>query len=155
LQNILLIQDDRAEADSVRDALTNSCDGSFRVVWVRHCSDGLKALAQRTAQQSHDADRIEAVVVDLSLPDSIGIETFDRIFQAAPQVPILILAAAKDEDIAKLAVQRGAQEYLLKGRLDAYLWPKVVSSMIAGAANTRPGHTQFHRRCGSEYGYVS
>jgi diguanylate cyclase (GGDEF)-like protein/PAS domain S-box-containing protein len=136
LQNILLIQDDRAEADSVRDALTNSCDGSFRVVWVRHCSDGLKALAQRTAQQSHDADRIEAVVVDLSLPDSIGIETFDRIFQAAPQVPILILAAAKDEDIAKLAVQRGAQEYLLKGRLDAYLWPKVVSSMIAGAANT-------------------
>jgi diguanylate cyclase (GGDEF)-like protein/PAS domain S-box-containing protein len=136
LQNILLIQDDIADVDSVRDALTNSRDGSFRVVWVRHCSDGLKALAHKKAQKSHDTDRIEAVVVDLSLPDSSGIETFDRIFQAAPQVPILILAAAKDENIAKLAVQRGAQEYLLKGRLDAYLWPKAVSSMIERAAKT-------------------
>jgi diguanylate cyclase (GGDEF)-like protein/PAS domain S-box-containing protein len=136
LQNILLIQDDIADADSVRDALTHSSDGSFRVVWVRYCADGLKVLAKTQAQEGHDAIRIEAVVVDLSLPDSSGIETFDRLFQAAPQIPILILAAAQDEDIAKSAVQRGAQEYLLKGRLDAYLWPKAVSSMIERAANT-------------------
>jgi diguanylate cyclase (GGDEF)-like protein/PAS domain S-box-containing protein len=136
LQNILLIQDDIADADSVRDALIHSSDGSFRVVWVRYCADGLKVLAKTQAQEGHDAIRIEAVVVDLSLPDSSGIETFDRLFQAAPQIPILILAAAQDEDIAKSAVQRGAQEYLLKGRLDAYLWPKAVSSMIERAANT-------------------
>jgi diguanylate cyclase (GGDEF)-like protein/PAS domain S-box-containing protein len=136
LQNILLIQDDVVDADSVRDALTHSCDGSFRVVWVRNCSDGLKVLEKARTQESHDAARIEAVVVDLSLPDSSGIETFDRLFQAAPQIPILILAAARDEEIAKSAVQRGAQEYLLKGRLDAYLWPKAVSSMIERAANT-------------------
>jgi hypothetical protein len=37
LQNILLIQDDTATADSVRNALTHSCDGIFRVVWVRNC----------------------------------------------------------------------------------------------------------------------
>jgi diguanylate cyclase (GGDEF)-like protein/PAS domain S-box-containing protein len=104
------------------------------VVWVRHCADGLKALAHITVPPSHATDRIEAVVVDLSLPDSSGIETFDRIFQAAPQIPILVLADAKDEDIAKLAVQGGAQEYLLKGRLDAYLWPKAISSMIERAA---------------------
>jgi diguanylate cyclase (GGDEF)-like protein/PAS domain S-box-containing protein len=136
LQNILLIQDDIATADSVRNALTHSCDGPFRVVWVRNCSDGLTVLAKTRAQQGLEPIRIEAVVVDLCLPDSSGIETFDRLFQAAPQVPILILTTTRDEDIAKLAVQRGAQEYLLKGRLDAYLWPKAVSSMIERASNT-------------------
>jgi diguanylate cyclase (GGDEF)-like protein/PAS domain S-box-containing protein len=136
LQNILLIQDDIATADSVRNALTHSCDGPFRVVWVRNCSDGLTVLAKTRGQHGLEAVRIEAVVVDLSLPDSSGIETFDRLFQAAPQIPILILTTTEDEDIAKLAVQRGAQEYLLKGRLDAYLWPKAVSSMIERASNT-------------------
>ncbi|MHB8478222.1 MAG: putative bifunctional diguanylate cyclase/phosphodiesterase [Steroidobacteraceae bacterium] len=136
MQNILLIQNDIADADLVRDALTHSSEGPFRVVWVRYCSDGLKVLAKTQAQAGHDEVRIEAVVVDLSLPDSSGIETFARLFQAAPQIPILILAAAADEDFAKLAVQQGAQEYLLKGRLDAYLWPKAVSSMIERAANT-------------------
>jgi diguanylate cyclase (GGDEF)-like protein/PAS domain S-box-containing protein len=136
LQKILLIQDDTTDADSVRDALTHSRHGSFSVVWVRHCSDGLKALARKKGLNGHGADTIEAVVVDLSLPDSSGIETFDRLFQAAPHIPILILAAEKDEDVAKLAVQRGAQEYLLKGHLDTYLWPKAVSSMIERAANT-------------------
>lgn len=137
MQNILLIQDDIASADSVRNALTHSCDGPFRVVWVRNCSDGLTVLAKTRARQDLEAVRIEAVVVDLSLPDSRGIETFDRLFQAAPQIPILILTTTQDEDIAKLAVQRAAQEYLLKGRLDAYLWPKAVSSMIERALRYR------------------
>src|ERR1700693_2083976 len=102
LQNILLIQDDIADANSVRDALTHSSDGSLQVVWVRKCADGLRVLARAQAQEGIDAVRIEAVVVDLSLPDSSGIDTFDRLFQAAPQIPILILSAAQDEDIAKL-----------------------------------------------------
>ena len=119
LQNILLIQDDIATADSVRNALIHSCDGPFRVVWVSNCSDGLTVLAKTRAQQGLEAIRIDAVLVDLSLPDSSGIETFDRLFQAAPQIPILILTTTRDEGIAKLAVERGAQEYLFKGRLDA------------------------------------
>jgi PAS domain-containing protein len=54
----------------------------------------------------------------------------------SPQIPILILSTVQDEDIAKVAVQRGAQEYLLKDRLDAYLLPKAVGRMIERAANT-------------------
>jgi diguanylate cyclase (GGDEF)-like protein/PAS domain S-box-containing protein len=135
LQHILLIQNDSADSDAVRDALVNSGDGLFHVMLVRDCSAGLAALAKRKTQGIHDRDRIVAILVDLSLPDSSGIETFDRIFEAAPQVPILILSSSQDEDIAKLAVKRGAQEYLLKGRLDAYLWPKAVASMIERAAN--------------------
>jgi diguanylate cyclase (GGDEF)-like protein/PAS domain S-box-containing protein len=140
-----LIQNDSADAIAVRDALVNSSDGSFRVFWVRHCADGLKELANKHSQGRQAADRIAAVLVDLSLPDSNGLETFDRLFLAAPQIPILILANTADEDMAKLAVQRGAQEYLLKARLDAYLWPKAVTGMIERAANAEAMFEQNER----------
>ncbi len=74
------------------------------------------------------------MLVDLFLPDSQGIDTFDRLFRAAPQIPILVLSAPEDEELAKLAVQRGAQDYLLKTRLDDYLLPKALRSMVERAA---------------------
>jgi len=120
----------------VRDALANSSDGSFRVTWVGRCSEGVDELARASAERGRGADRYAAVLVDLSLPDSSGIETFDRLILAAPQIPMLILAVAQDESIAQLAVQRGAQEYLLHERFDAYLWPKAVTRMIERAAGT-------------------
>jgi diguanylate cyclase (GGDEF)-like protein/PAS domain S-box-containing protein len=135
LQNILLLQNDTADANAIRDALVNSIDGSFRVIWLRHCCDALTRLAD-TSLHGQNIEHVAAVLVDLFLPDSTGIETFDRLFQAAPEIPILILTAPQDEDIAKMAVQRGAHEYLLKDHLDAYLLPKAVSSMIERAANT-------------------
>ncbi len=74
------------------------------------------------------------MLVDLMLPDCQGIETFDRLFLAAPQIPILVLSGAQDEAVAKLAVQHGAQDYLLKNHLDAYLLAKALGSMIERAA---------------------
>src|SRR6185295_18241676 len=131
-QNILLIQDDPSDANALREALINSSDGPFKVVWVRRCSEGLERLA-RDGEQG--ADGIAAVLVDLFLPDSHGIETFDRLFLAAPHIPILVLSALHDERIAKLAVQHGAQDYLLKNRFDSYLMPKALGSMVERAAN--------------------
>jgi diguanylate cyclase (GGDEF)-like protein/PAS domain S-box-containing protein len=136
LQTVLLIQNDAVDGAAVRDALINSRDEPFRVVWVRNCAGGIEVLAQTMARESADADRITAILVDLSLPDSNGIETFARLIQAAPHIPILLLTTAQDEDVAKLAVQGGAHEYLLKDRLDTYLLPKAVSRMIERAANT-------------------
>jgi len=131
-QNILLIQEDPCDAKAVREALTHSSDGTFQVEWVRRCSDGVERLAGETTPSTGG---IAAVLVDLFLPDSHGIETFDRLFRAAPQIPILVLSASQNEDLAKLAVQRGAQDYLLKGRLDGYLLPKALRSMLERAAN--------------------
>jgi len=74
------------------------------------------------------------MLVDLLLPDCQGIATFDRLFHAAPQIPILVLSAAQDEEVAKLSVQHGAQDYLLKSHLDAYLLSKALGSMIERAA---------------------
>jgi diguanylate cyclase (GGDEF)-like protein/PAS domain S-box-containing protein len=126
-QNILLIQDDPTDTKAVRTAL----NGSFQVEWVRSCSEALERLAKERRQRT---GCIEAVLVDLFLPDSQGIETFDRVFHLASQIPILVLIAAQDEDVAKLAVQRGAQDYLLKSHLDEYLLSKALGSMIERAA---------------------
>jgi diguanylate cyclase (GGDEF)-like protein/PAS domain S-box-containing protein len=128
--NILLIQDNPVDAKAVRNAL----NGSFQVEWVRRCSEGLERLARERKQEKQGTDGIGAVLVDLFLPDSQGIETFDRLFRSAPQIPILVLSAAQDEEVAKLAVQHGAQDYLLKSRLDEYLLPKALGSMVERAA---------------------
>jgi diguanylate cyclase (GGDEF)-like protein/PAS domain S-box-containing protein len=125
--NILLIQDDPADTNAVRTAL----NGSFQVEWVRSCSAGLERLAQERKRRTV---AIGAVLVDLMLPDCQGIETFDRLFLAAPQIPILVLSGAQHEELAKLAVQHGAQDYLLKNHLDAYLLSKALGSMIERAA---------------------
>ncbi len=122
-RHILLIQDDAPHAKAVLEALGNSSDATFQVEWVRSCAEGLARQA--------DAD---AILVDLLLPDSRGMETFQRLFRAAPHIPILMLIDPQDEDTAKLAVQCGAQDYLFKARLDSFLLPKALESMIERAA---------------------
>ncbi|HEV7139486.1 MAG TPA: EAL domain-containing protein [Steroidobacteraceae bacterium] len=130
---VLLIQADCGDAQSVREALLHPGDGYFQVEWVTLCSDGLKRLAEEAKPGGQPTNAITAVLVDLFLPDSRGIETFDRLFHLTPEIPILVLSAAQDEDVAKLAVRRGAQDYLLKARLDDYLLPK-LRSMVERAA---------------------
>jgi diguanylate cyclase (GGDEF)-like protein/PAS domain S-box-containing protein len=133
-QNILLIDDDPFDARTVTDALVGTSDGDFNVEWVTSCAEGLQRLAEAT-QRPRRADGIAAVLVDLSLPDSRGIETFDRLFSAAAHIPILVLSALQDEAIGKLAVRRGAHDYLLKTRLYGYLLPKALRSMVERAAH--------------------
>src|SRR5450631_1102115 len=129
-QNILLIEDDPRDANAVREALSDSGHGAFQVEWVRSCSAGLQRLATQGIHEQQKPDGIAAVLVDLFLPDSHGLVTFDRLYSAAPQIPILVLSTTQDEDVARLAVQHGAQDYLLKTRLDDYLLPKALGSMV-------------------------
>jgi len=129
-QNILLIQSDPTAAKSIQQALIGSDDGPFKVEWVRTRAEGLERLARLGKQKGNAPNGIAAVLVDLFLPDSEGIETFDRLFSVAPQIPFLILVTSRGKSIAKLAVQRGAQDYLLKSRLDDYLLPKALRNMI-------------------------
>ena len=134
--HILLIQDDPAGAKIVRDALANSRDQEFSVEWVRTCAQALARLAGVDDLPRAKAGAVAAVLVDLHLPDVWGIDCFNLLFDAAPQVPILILSTLEDEAVAKLAVHRGAHDYLLQGLMDGYLLPKTLAGMIDGASNT-------------------
>jgi diguanylate cyclase (GGDEF)-like protein/PAS domain S-box-containing protein len=122
-QRILLIQNDVPAATAIVAALSQSRDEYFEVQWVRACAEALGCLSG-----------ITAILVDLYLPDSQGMETFYRLYRAAPKTPILILTEIGDETTARVAVQSGAQDYLFKTCLDAYLLRKAVSSMIERAA---------------------
>lgn len=82
---ILLIQDDPRDAEEVRAALMES--SRFRVDWVRTCTHGLARLNAA----ARAGPRVAAVLIDLWLPDVQGLETFERLYQAAFRIPILVL----------------------------------------------------------------
>jgi diguanylate cyclase (GGDEF)-like protein/PAS domain S-box-containing protein len=118
---ILLIENDPAAAAEIRAALAAGGKYSFDTEWVRQLSDGLERLGKKG---------IAAVLLELSLPDSQGIETFDKLFTAVPDIPILILGGNANEALAKEAVGRGAQDYLLPGHLDSYSLPRALRNAI-------------------------
>jgi len=135
VHRILLIQDDRKDATAIRNAITGLRESHFKVEWVQRCSDGIEHLSKWAGRIDVGEHGVDAVLLDLFLTDSQGIETFERIFRLSKRVPVIVLTSPQNEAIAVLAVQRGAQDYLFKDRLDAHLLPKVLRSMIERAAN--------------------
>ena len=61
------------------------------------------------------------VILDLSLPDSFGFDTFAKVYAHSPAVPIIVLTGNDDDQLALAAVKHGAQDYLVKNRLDREL----------------------------------
>jgi diguanylate cyclase (GGDEF)-like protein/PAS domain S-box-containing protein len=124
---ILLIENDAAAASRIRAALVEDGSGPFDLEWVRRLSDGLERVQDRRERGERG---IDAVVLDLSLPDSRGMETFDKLFTAAPYIPILVLAGHGDEALGKEAVGRGAQDYLLPGHVVGYSLSRALRNAI-------------------------
>jgi diguanylate cyclase (GGDEF)-like protein/PAS domain S-box-containing protein len=116
---------DAADARAVRDALVRSHDGLFNVDWVRSRADGVGCLADATAAE------VAAVLVDLCLPDSSGLDAFALLLRAAPQIPLLILADPQHEGLARLAVRQGAHDYFLKD-------PGLQAGSLQGPPDYRP-----------------
>lgn len=127
-RTILLVVADADEARTIRRLLFNSRDGPFKVEWVGRCSDARNRLSSRAAGS------IAAIVVDLFLPDSQGIETLNALLGASVNVPILVLSRVQHEAVARLAVQCGAADFLLKDRLDDYSLSKAVNNMLERSA---------------------
>jgi diguanylate cyclase (GGDEF)-like protein/PAS domain S-box-containing protein len=116
---ILLIDNDPVAANAILQALAATRTLSFDVELVCELSQGLERLSKRG---------FAAILLALSLPDSHGIETFDKVFAAAPDVPILILGNG-NEALAKEAVSHGAQDYLLPDHLE-YSLPRALRNAI-------------------------
>jgi diguanylate cyclase (GGDEF)-like protein/PAS domain S-box-containing protein len=113
-----------AVADDVRtlhQALGNAHDGPFDVEDVPTLAAGLQRLA---------AGGIDAILLDLTLPDAQGMTCFDQLHNAARHTPILTLCDLDHEAEAKEAVHRGAQGWLSRGYFDNYLVPQSLRNII-------------------------
>src|ERR1700726_4498767 len=102
---ILLIEAQADDAARILVELGSATDERLSIEWVTELSSGIERLRN---------GGVGAAVVDLTWHGGHGLETFDKLFQAAPRVPILILSGADAEEMAKQAVHRGAQDYLVK-----------------------------------------
>src|ERR1700722_12440648 len=111
IPTLLLIDNDPSHAVIFQEALINVSGGPFKGEWVRTLAEGLARLT---------TEKIWAVFINLALPDSHGIETFDRLSLAFPNVPTLVLGGLVDETIASETLQRGAKDYLLEDHFDTY-----------------------------------
>jgi PAS domain S-box-containing protein len=106
---VLLVEDNPGDARLFREMLAEVPSLPFRL----ETADRLSAALARLA-----AGDICAVLLDLGLPDSQGFDTFSRAYEQAPSVPILVLTGLDDEALAVRAVREGAQDYLVKGRIE-------------------------------------
>src|SRR5713226_4083460 len=111
-QTVLLIEDNPGDARLIREMLDEGEDPLFRLECVGRLSQGLEYLSTRSAG---------LVLLDLSLPDSFGFDTFLKVYAHSPKVPIIVLTGNDDQTVALSAVKTGAQDYLIKGRLDREL----------------------------------
>ena len=107
--NVLLIEDNAGDADLVRLRLVEG-KSAVSVNCVNRLSDGLASLARETPS---------VVLLDLNLPDSRGAETFRRVMEHSPNVPVVVLSGQDDEALAVKAVHQGVQDYLLKGDISS------------------------------------
>ncbi|OBI05546.1 fused response regulator/phosphatase [Mycobacterium sp. E2462] len=106
--SLLLVEDDRADAVLVEDLIADAV-ADIRVVW---------AQSMAHAERELESARPDCVLLDLHLPDANGIDALDRIAKRDATVPIVVLTGLNDDHFGASAVAAGAQDYLVKGRVE-------------------------------------
>lgn len=114
--SLLLVEDDRADAILVEELIAEAVD-DIRVVWAQ-------SIAQ--AERELSSTRPDCVLLDLNLPDASGMDALDRIAQHDVTVPIVVLTGLNDEYFGASAVAAGAQDYLVKGRVEPEMLRRAV-----------------------------
>jgi len=122
---LLQVEADGVDATRIRDVLAGVQRPAFHVESVSLCADALARLEEGA---------MDVVLLDLMLPDAQGFEVFERIRRVAPDALILVLTAASDEATARSVVLRGADDYLVKGHLDAHWLPRVLDYLLGRKA---------------------
>lgn len=110
--HVLLIEDNASDAQFLQEALLGIVSPIFTFSHVERLNLALQHLAW---------EEYDVVLLDFTLPDAQGLETFIQVHAVAPDTPILVMTGVDDEAMAVKAMQRGAQDYLIKGKLDTDL----------------------------------
>jgi signal transduction histidine kinase len=112
-----LVEDNAGDARLIQEMLREPPVTQFRLTHSTRMDQLLDSL---------EREPIEVLLLDLGLPDSQGMDTFHRINDRAPELPIVIFSGADDEQLASIAVSSGAQDYLVKGRINSFLLKRAI-----------------------------
>lgn len=118
---VLLIEDDPDDVLLLREMLDEVTSAKFALTYVGLLEEGIA-----TAR----AQPFDVLLLDLSLPDSRGLDTFTRLHEQLPEMPVVVLTGLDDETVAVGAVHGGAQDYLIKGKVDSTLLVRSIRYAI-------------------------
>jgi diguanylate cyclase (GGDEF)-like protein len=118
---LLLVEDNPGDAALVREMLRTALEDRVELIHVESLSEACAQVRKVGAA---------CVLLDLSLPDAVGMEAVTQMQAAAPAIPIVVLSGLNDETLALNAVQHGAQDYLIKGRVDEVLIARSIRYAI-------------------------
>lgn len=132
--NILLVEDNPADADLLEEFLEEADETEWSLVHVERLKDALQLLHER---------EFDVVLLDLSLPDRQGLSTVVQTHETAPDLPIVVLTGLNDKGIALDALRQGAQDFLVKGKIDSYVLVRAIRYAIERANTlTRLRHSE-------------
>ena len=119
--NILVVEDSALETKIIQESLREAKNISFDLDCVNKLSTAVKKAKK---------NKFDIILLDLTLPDSSGLETFSRLHKHTNNTPIIILSSIEDEELALNAVKSGAQDYLVKGKVDGGLLARAIRYAI-------------------------
>ncbi len=119
---ILLVEDNPGDARLLQEMLKEAEAAHYQITLAERLAEALQRLSE---------DTFEVILLDLALPDSHGIETFNEIHQRAPSVPVVVLSGFDDTAFAAEVGKAGAQSYLNKNTVDTDLLVQTINDAIA------------------------
>ncbi|MDX6638939.1 MAG: hypothetical protein QOJ01_2450, partial [Solirubrobacterales bacterium] len=121
IARVVLVEDDAAEARSMQEMIHADTEARLSVVAVRNLNDALDEL---------EANAASCVLLDASLPDCAGTTGVELLQERCPGMPVVVVNGDADDAVAMATLQAGAQDYLVKGRIDAYTVGRAVRYAI-------------------------
>ncbi|MDO8302137.1 MAG: response regulator, partial [Sedimentisphaerales bacterium] len=118
---ILLIEDNLADAGLLKASLATANGSKFKIEHAVRLKDALAKLS---------SEHFDVLLLDLSLPDSTGLETVSAIQKISKHIPIIVLTGNEDEELGIEAVRKGVQDYLVKGQIPERLLIRAIEYAI-------------------------
>lgn len=118
---VLLIEDNPGDTRLIREMLKEAGGMEFELEQADHLQSGLERI---------DLLNPAIILLDLSLPDSLGLDTFEKVHKKAFRIPIVVLTSLNDTNMALQAVHNGAQDYLLKNEITSTVLSRAIRYAI-------------------------
>ena len=117
----MLIEDNPGDAYLIEDRLEEFANFSYKLKNVGTLDEALSILKEQP---------FDVILSDLYLPDSDGVNTFFRIHNENPLIPIIILSCSNDEEIGAYSVEKGARDFFVKGQTESRLLECIIQCSI-------------------------